>query len=1149
MCDVARVNVPALVALLQEIEHRLLTPSALAAAEGVAEEAVIRGELSTLLASEDDHTRQVAEFIAQQFESSTRRDRLRSTGSSGRPPPASRNPSSSNYAPSFDVGADDGVVAAGSAGSGTMHVSSTTGVATVHHHHHDRASSRNAGGSTTGGGGSGGGGGGGGATSSNTNGAAAVAASTSSSSALSSRASGASARSTGRSSRGAAEVGGKALGAIVTGAEPSGGGGGGVGGGIERMSTNPSPSSTADSALELQETPLQAAQRLCAPILGSPMMMSGATMVELERHAKRFGTWDLDVIALDRLLGGSSLAFVSTLALEATGALELAHAAVGPLPPMFVFSEEEGLDAVTGGSFRIRRKTLGAFLRKMEDGYREHRNPFHNDLHAADIAHTTLCLLRSPHYAGLFAKQHIAGTVLSAIVHDFRHPGVNNAFLVNTGHDLAIRYNDRSVLENFHIAETFRVLHDPQCDVLECAPRTMREEIRSLMIDNVLATDMQRHFELIETFRTVAAEARRALLPPDGLKYLEPQMPVGAFSPSATGDSTADVQKKGVSAHGLRRVVTMAGNTAKGAANAAAAAAAAGGGASATTATSAGRQLRQSGSGGAASFGKRWEVERWRVVLEPSLSVAMSNGNERVNPRAARPLPDAVGLTLTSGGGGGGGGTDGTTDAAAGDGTNGSTTPLGGPVAPLTPVRRVSPSPAVGKVDGPSPRVAPLPLGRAAPPAFLLSPSNTSSGQHLARPTMPVIFDATGLSFGPDKPAATVRTSSGNSAVDADTAGLTAGGGGSPNSGSGGGKGKTLARIHTFVDHGDGRRRLGLARASTAVSLNYSSRLMPRKHQSRRGLSDALVPAAIVPKDASSESAEEQQPPAVPPSKDSAKPSPPQPTLRSSVTPPLPRASAAPSNGSRPAGVATRISFAPQKGDAAREIAAASGSGGMDRFGAFWTPPEGWLIPVLRPHRRFLLSATVHAADISNPAKPRSIALQWARMVMAEFYAQGDKERDLGIPISPNCDRTNPNDAQCQLGFIAFIIEPTFETISILHPHVSTAIRRHLGANKIGYEARVAHQKRDGPLLAASAAAPTTSSDSFRAALLHPPRQMRQGSSGFLPLDGAVVVEDEDGDILEDDDEDGDNDHGAEGTASVGIHSGPPSDRSLPAHD
>ena len=47
--------------------------------------------------------------------------------------------------------------------------------------------------------------------------------------------------------------------------------------------------------------------------------------------------------------------------------------------------------------------------------------------------------------------------VVSAMAHDIGHTGLNNPFLVEIHHELAMRYNDVSPLENMHVATLFEM--------------------------------------------------------------------------------------------------------------------------------------------------------------------------------------------------------------------------------------------------------------------------------------------------------------------------------------------------------------------------------------------------------------------------------------------------------------------------------------------------------------------------------------------------------------------------------------------------------------------------------------------------------------------------------------------------------------------
>ena len=72
----------------------------------------------------------------------------------------------------------------------------------------------------------------------------------------------------------------------------------------------------------------------------------------------------------------------------------------------------------------------------------------------------------------------------------------------------------------------------------------------------------------------------------------------------------------------------------------------------------------------------------------------------------------------------------------------------------------------------------------------------------------------------------------------------------------------------------------------------------------------------------------------------------------------------------------------------------------------------------------------LHAADVSNPTKSWKYYGLWTERVMEEFWAQGDKERELNLHVSDGYDRKKPTpQAKFQSGFIAFIVKPLFECL------------------------------------------------------------------------------------------------------------------------
>jgi hypothetical protein len=76
------------------------------------------------------------------------------------------------------------------------------------------------------------------------------------------------------------------------------------------------------------------------------------------------------------------------------------------------------------------------------------------------------------------------------------------------------------------------------------------------------------------------------------------------------------------------------------------------------------------------------------------------------------------------------------------------------------------------------------------------------------------------------------------------------------------------------------------------------------------------------------------------------------------------------------------------------------------------------------------LNILIHASDISNPTKPFTVYSQWADRVMEEFFAQGDKETELGLPCSFLCNRNTVTIPNSQIGFMDGIVYPFFVSLT-----------------------------------------------------------------------------------------------------------------------
>jgi calcium/calmodulin-dependent 3',5'-cyclic nucleotide phosphodiesterase len=154
---------------------------------------------------------------------------------------------------------------------------------------------------------------------------------------------------------------------------------------------------------------------------------------------------------------------------------------------------------------KLNLEKLDKFSHEIQHGYNKNVL-YHNDLHASDLCQTLFCWINRASI-----KKHLNLSTLdlfalytSAILHDFKHPGLTNAFHLNNLTELALAYNDKSVLENMHISESFKILMRPECNFIENFSLQEFKELRRIMIECVLATDMVHHSKIISQLKSKA---------------------------------------------------------------------------------------------------------------------------------------------------------------------------------------------------------------------------------------------------------------------------------------------------------------------------------------------------------------------------------------------------------------------------------------------------------------------------------------------------------------------------------------------------------------------------------------------------------------------------------------------------------------------
>lgn len=147
------------------------------------------------------------------------------------------------------------------------------------------------------------------------------------------------------------------------------------------------------------------------------------------------------------------------------------------------------------------------FVKELEHQFRDEEEvPFHNWVHAVDVAFSLHIVFHVASAANFLALHERHALMLAALAHDVGHFGMNNSFLRDSSHELALLYNDQSCLQNMSCAKLFRLASSPETAIFSNFNEPTRRDVRQVIVSAILHCDpacheslmahMLRHYEI-----------------------------------------------------------------------------------------------------------------------------------------------------------------------------------------------------------------------------------------------------------------------------------------------------------------------------------------------------------------------------------------------------------------------------------------------------------------------------------------------------------------------------------------------------------------------------------------------------------------------------------------------------------------------------
>ena len=207
-------------------------------------------------------------------------------------------------------------------------------------------------------------------------------------------------------------------------------------------------------------------------------LVSPSIVASMYDQMSKIDKCDFNIFELDSILGKKTVIYVATEILNT-----------------FPFIDSDDIPS----------NILKNFITQIVEHYDREKAIYHNDLHACDVMQTSYTIFTQGNLTEKMKLKELDtfSMLIAALCHDYKHPGTNNLYQINSKSKYAMRYNDFSVLEMYHLAQTFKELQHDEYNIFKKFSPEEYRICRRRMIDGILATDMANHAKVLSTTKTL----------------------------------------------------------------------------------------------------------------------------------------------------------------------------------------------------------------------------------------------------------------------------------------------------------------------------------------------------------------------------------------------------------------------------------------------------------------------------------------------------------------------------------------------------------------------------------------------------------------------------------------------------------------------